>query len=130
MSSSNQNPAVAANAIEITAPESTIPNKSTVPNKSTESSQSIVPKAPSRRETRAQAQAFIDTLAPLQHPNSQKIYLEGSSADIRVGMRHILQTDTLVGGTDDAPIMEKIRQSACMIALDLIPILRPTSMCV
>lgn len=107
MSSSNQNPSVAANSIEITAPESTIPNKSTVPNKSAESSQSIVPKAPSRRETRAQAQAFIDTLAPLQHPNSQKIYLEGSSADIRVGMRHILQTDTLVGGTDDAPIMEK-----------------------
>ena len=101
MSSSNQNPAVAANAIEITAPESTIPNKST------ESSQSTVPKAPSRRETRAQAQAFIDTLAPLQHPNSQKIYLEGSSVDIRVGMRQILQTDTLVGGTDDAPIMEK-----------------------
>ena len=119
MSSSNQNPAVAANSIEITAPESTIPNKSTVPNKSAESSQSIVPnksaessqsivpKAPSRRETRAQAQVFIDTLAPLQHPNSQKIYLKGSSADIRVGMRQILQTDTLVGGTDDAPIMEK-----------------------
>ncbi|SIR20028.1 hydroxymethylpyrimidine synthase [Shewanella morhuae] len=106
MSSSNQNPAVAANAIEITAPESTIPNKSTVANTSAESSQSTVPKAPSRRETRAQAQAFIDTLAPLQHPNSQKIYLEGSSTDIRVGMRQILQTDTLVGGTDDAPIME------------------------
>ncbi|MDR6964527.1 phosphomethylpyrimidine synthase ThiC [Shewanella putrefaciens] len=107
MSSSNQNPAIAANAIDITAPESTIPNKSTVLNKSAESSQSTVPKAPSRRETRAQAQAFIDTLVPLQHPNSQKIYLEGSSADIRVGMRQILQTDTLVGGTDDAPIMEK-----------------------
>ncbi|WP_293635671.1 phosphomethylpyrimidine synthase ThiC [Shewanella sp. CG12_big_fil_rev_8_21_14_0_65_47_15] len=107
MSSSNQNPAVAANAIESTAPESTIPNKSTVPNKSAESSQSTVPKAPSRRETRALAQVFIDTLAPLQHPNSQKVYLEGSSADIRVGMRQILQTDTLVGGTAEAPIMEK-----------------------
>ena len=69
MSSSNPNPAVSANAIYITAPESKIPNKSTVANKSAESSQSIVPKAPSRRETRAQAQAFIDTLAPLQHPN-------------------------------------------------------------
>lgn len=107
MSSSNQNLAIAANAIDITAPESTIPNKSKVPNKSAESSQSTVPKAPSRREIRAQAQAFIDTLAPLQHTNSQKVYLEGSSADIRVGMRQILQTDTLVGGTDDAPIMEK-----------------------
>lgn len=70
------------------------------------SDDAVTPKAPSRRETRAQAQAFIDTLAPLQHPNSQKIYLEGSRSDIRVGMRHILQADTILGGTETAPITE------------------------
>ncbi|MCT7941438.1 phosphomethylpyrimidine synthase ThiC [Shewanella holmiensis] len=59
-----------------------------------------------RRQTRASAQAFIDTLKPLQHPNSEKIYLSGSRADLRVGMRQILQTDTLIGGDDHNPIME------------------------
>jgi len=46
----------------------------------------------SRRAARAQAQAFIDTLKPLQHPNSQKLYLQGSREDLLVGMRQILQT--------------------------------------
>ena len=59
-----------------------------------------------RRQTRASAQAFIDTLKPLQHPNSEKIYLSGSRADLRVGMRQILQTDTLIGGDEHNPIME------------------------
>ena len=59
-----------------------------------------------RRQTRASAQAFIDTLKPLQHPNSEKIYLPGSRADLRVGMRQILQTDTLIGGDEQHPIME------------------------
>lgn len=60
-----------------------------------------------RRAARAQAQAFIDTLKPLQHPNSQKLYLQGSREDLRVGMRQILQTDTRIGGTTAAPIVEK-----------------------
>ncbi|MFT5235071.1 MAG: phosphomethylpyrimidine synthase [Shewanella sp.] len=59
-----------------------------------------------RRETRAQAQQFIDTLKPLQHPNSEKVYLTGSREDLRVGMRQILQSDTMVGGTESAPILE------------------------
>ena len=59
-----------------------------------------------RRETRAQAQKFIDTLKPLQHPNSEKVYLTGSREDLRVGMRQILQTDTMVGGTESDPILE------------------------
>ncbi|WP_298775475.1 phosphomethylpyrimidine synthase ThiC [uncultured Shewanella sp.] len=59
-----------------------------------------------RRETRANAQAFIDSLKPLQHPNSEKIYLTGSREDLRVGMRQIHQTDTLVSGTEDAPVFE------------------------
>ncbi|WP_394393159.1 phosphomethylpyrimidine synthase ThiC [Shewanella woodyi] len=59
-----------------------------------------------RRQTRAQAQQFIDTLTPLQHPNSEKVYLAGSREDLRVGMRQILQSDTLVGGTEADPILE------------------------
>ncbi len=59
-----------------------------------------------RRQNRAQAQAFIDNLKPLQHPNSQKIYLEGSRPDIQVAMRQIQQTDT-VTGTEDNPQFEK-----------------------
>ena len=60
-----------------------------------------------RRVARAEAQAFIDTLKPLQHPNSQKLYLQGSRADLRVGMRQILQTDTRIGGTVIAANVEK-----------------------
>ena len=59
-----------------------------------------------RRETRAKAQEFIDTLKPLQHPNSEKVYLTGSREDLRVGMRQILQSDTMVGGTESDPILE------------------------
>lgn len=59
-----------------------------------------------RRENRAQAQQFIDNLKPLQHPNSNKRYLVGSSADIRVGMREIVQTDTLIGGSEQHPEYE------------------------
>ncbi|MCL1144671.1 phosphomethylpyrimidine synthase ThiC [Shewanella marinintestina] len=59
-----------------------------------------------RRETRAQAQKFIDNLKPLQHPNSEKIYLEGSRADLKVGMRQIHQADTLIGGDETNPVFE------------------------
>ncbi|MBL4912002.1 phosphomethylpyrimidine synthase ThiC [Shewanella schlegeliana] len=48
----------------------------------------------------------MDNLKPLQHPNSEKIYLEGSRADLKVGMRQIHQADTLVGGTEDEPVFE------------------------
>ncbi|GGB48988.1 phosphomethylpyrimidine synthase ThiC [Shewanella inventionis] len=60
----------------------------------------------SRRQTRANAQQFIDTLKPLQHPNSEKVYLSGSRADINVSMREITQTDTIIGGTDEQPITQ------------------------
>ncbi|WP_119968251.1 phosphomethylpyrimidine synthase ThiC [Shewanella japonica] len=59
-----------------------------------------------RRQTREQAQAFIDTLKPLQHPNSEKIYLTSSRDDLRVGMRQIHQTDTIIGGNDENPVTE------------------------
>ncbi|UCX04508.1 phosphomethylpyrimidine synthase ThiC [Shewanella glacialimarina] len=60
-----------------------------------------------RRETRASAQAFIDNLKPLQHPNSEKIYLQGSRADLHVAMRQIHQTDTILGGDDTNPLTEQ-----------------------
>ncbi|MCL1143159.1 phosphomethylpyrimidine synthase ThiC [Shewanella gaetbuli] len=59
-----------------------------------------------RRKTRESAQAFIDNLKPLQHPNSEKIYLIGSRQDIQVAMRQIKQTDTLVNGDADNPVFE------------------------
>ena len=60
-----------------------------------------------RREMRAEAQAFIDNLKPLQHPNSQKFYLSGSRPDLKVAMRQIFQSDTLVGGTAEVPVYEQ-----------------------
>ncbi|NRB23960.1 MAG: phosphomethylpyrimidine synthase ThiC [Shewanella sp.] len=48
----------------------------------------------------------MDTLKPLQHPNSEKIYLTGSREDLRVGMRQILLSGTMVGGTEKDPILE------------------------
>ena len=59
-----------------------------------------------RRQTRAQAQQFIDNLKPLLHPNSSKVYLPGSLHDIQVGMRAIHQTDTVIGGSEHAPVLE------------------------
>ncbi|QBF84711.1 phosphomethylpyrimidine synthase ThiC [Shewanella maritima] len=59
-----------------------------------------------RRQTRNQAQEFINNLKPLLHPNSDKVYLDGPNG-IKVGMRKINQTDTIIGGTKDAPITEK-----------------------
>ncbi|PKG74251.1 phosphomethylpyrimidine synthase ThiC [Shewanella sp. GutCb] len=59
-----------------------------------------------RRETRAQAQQFIDNLKPLQHPNSEKIYLQGSRVDLNVGMRQIHQADTLLSGDEKNPVFE------------------------
>ncbi|QDF77219.1 phosphomethylpyrimidine synthase ThiC [Shewanella marisflavi] len=49
----------------------------------------------------------MDNLKPLQHANSEKIYLQGSRADLKVAMRQIHQSDTLIGGTQSAPIVAK-----------------------
>ncbi|MGM3226302.1 phosphomethylpyrimidine synthase ThiC [Dickeya zeae] len=64
-------------------------------------------KTPSgRREQRAAAQQFIDTLRGSTFPNSQRIYLTGSRLDIRVPMREIQLSPTLVGGSRDNPRYE------------------------
>ncbi|GLP95697.1 phosphomethylpyrimidine synthase ThiC [Paraferrimonas sedimenticola] len=56
------------------------------------------------RETRAAAQAFLDSLQGQPFPNSDKIFVEGER--VKVAMRQINLTDTLVGGTKDEPIFE------------------------
>ena len=60
----------------------------------------------SRREQRASAQAFIDNLKGMAHPNSRRIFIEGSRPDIRVPLREIQLADTLVGGIKEAPQFE------------------------
>ncbi|MFM4704039.1 phosphomethylpyrimidine synthase ThiC [Aeromonas bivalvium] len=60
----------------------------------------------SRRELRSSAQAFIDNLKGMAHPNSRRIFIEGSRPDIRVPLREIQLADTLVGGSKEAPQFE------------------------
>ena len=65
------------------------------------------PSAPvGRRELRASAQRFIDNLKGMAHPNSRRIFIEGSRADIRVPLREIQLADTFVGGSKEDPIFE------------------------
>ncbi|GGO67628.1 phosphomethylpyrimidine synthase ThiC [Bowmanella pacifica] len=59
-----------------------------------------------RRELRNQAQEFLDQLQGQHYPNSKRIYLQGSRADLRVAMREIQLADTLVGGSKEQPVYE------------------------
>lgn len=59
-----------------------------------------------RKEQRDAAQEFISTIQGVSFPNSNRIYLEGSRADIQVSMREIQLDKTLVGGSKDSPIFE------------------------
>ncbi|BBV32920.1 MULTISPECIES: phosphomethylpyrimidine synthase ThiC [Citrobacter freundii complex] len=61
---------------------------------------------PSRREQRAQAQHFIDTLEGTAFPESRRIYITGSQPDIRIPMREIQLSPTLIGGSKDNPQFE------------------------
>ncbi|HFJ1621349.1 TPA: phosphomethylpyrimidine synthase ThiC [Salmonella enterica] len=60
-----------------------------------------------RREQRAKAQHFIDTLEGTAFPNSKCIYVTGSQHDIRVPMREIQLSPTLISGTKDHPQYEE-----------------------
>lgn len=62
---------------------------------------------PSRREQRAQAQHFIDTLEGTAFPNSKRIYITGSQPDIRIPMREIQLSPTLIGDSKDNPQFEE-----------------------
>ncbi|EDW2628394.1 phosphomethylpyrimidine synthase ThiC [Salmonella enterica subsp. enterica] len=60
-----------------------------------------------RREQRAKAQHFINTLEGTAFPNSKRIYVTGSQHDIRVPMREIQLSPTLIGGSKDNPQFEE-----------------------
>ncbi|MDJ8697762.1 phosphomethylpyrimidine synthase ThiC [Salmonella enterica] len=60
-----------------------------------------------RREQRAKAQHFIDTQEGTAFPNSKRIYVTGSQHDIRVPMREIQLSPTLIGGSKDNPQFEE-----------------------
>ncbi|UHQ55183.1 phosphomethylpyrimidine synthase ThiC [Microbulbifer sp. YPW16] len=60
----------------------------------------------SRAESRESARVFLDNLTAQSFPNSRKIYLEGDSADIRVGVREICLGDSVVGGDESNPVLE------------------------
>ncbi len=60
-----------------------------------------------RREQRAKAQHFIDTLEGTAFPNSKRIYVTSSQHDIRVPMREIQLSPTLISGTKDHPQYEE-----------------------
>jgi len=60
----------------------------------------------SRREQRAQAQEFIDSLQGTAFPNSKRIWITGSRADIRVPMREIQLSPTHIGGSKENPRYE------------------------
>lgn len=56
-----------------------------------------------RSEAQASAREFIENLKTRPLPNSRKVYVTGSREDIRVPMRAISQSDSLVGGTAEQP---------------------------
>jgi len=62
--------------------------------------------SPSRRVRREQAHHYITQLVGQTFPNSDRIYLLGSRADIRVPMRRIHLAPSLVGGSSEAPRYE------------------------
>ncbi|MFT6331211.1 MAG: phosphomethylpyrimidine synthase [Bermanella sp.] len=67
----------------------------------------------SRRERRKQATKFLKNVADQSFPNSKKVYVSGEIHDIRVGMREITLSDTLINGNKDNPSYEK-NQPLCV----------------
>ncbi|WBA17947.1 phosphomethylpyrimidine synthase ThiC [Salinivibrio kushneri] len=59
-----------------------------------------------RKQARLEAKSFIDSLSAQTYPNSEKVYVEGSRPDIRVGMREIHLSPTFIGGSKDNPQYE------------------------
>ncbi|MEB8196812.1 phosphomethylpyrimidine synthase ThiC [Raoultella terrigena] len=59
-----------------------------------------------RRQQRERAQHFIDTLEGSVFPNSQRIYIQGSQDNIRVPLREIQLSPTLIGGGKENPRYE------------------------
>ena len=63
-------------------------------------------KTQTRREKREAAAAFLKNVSDQSYPNSKKVYVSGKIHDIKVGMREITLTDTLVSGSKDNPVYE------------------------
>ncbi len=61
----------------------------------------------SNRVKRQEAQHYLSSLAGQNFPNSDRCYLEGSRPDIRVPMRRIHLSPSLIGGTKEAPLFEE-----------------------
>ncbi len=61
----------------------------------------------SRRELRQAADDYLKSLNQQGYPRSEKIFIDAKINPIKVAMRQIIQEDTLVGGSKDAPIYEK-----------------------
>ncbi|HFP9407313.1 TPA: phosphomethylpyrimidine synthase ThiC [Raoultella planticola] len=61
---------------------------------------------PTRREQRERAQHFIDTLEGTAFPRSRRIYVQGAQDNIRVPMREIQLSPTLIGGGKENPRYE------------------------
>ena len=59
-----------------------------------------------RKAHRLQAQKFMESCGHWTYPNSQKVYVEGSRKDIRVPMRSISLSDSLIGGDKKNPQLE------------------------
>jgi phosphomethylpyrimidine synthase len=60
-----------------------------------------------RRERREQAEIFLKNVSDQSFPNSKKVYVQGKIHDIKVGMREITLSDTLLAGNKDKPTYEK-----------------------
>ncbi|MBD8263616.1 phosphomethylpyrimidine synthase ThiC [Pantoea agglomerans] len=61
-----------------------------------------------RREQRALAQEFIDSLqSGSAFPQSRRIWITGSREDIRVPMREIVLSPTHIGGSKEQPLYEQ-----------------------
>ncbi len=63
-------------------------------------------KPQSKREKRQAAQDFLQNVSDQSFPNSQKVYVEGKLHNIKVGMREITLSDTLIGNNKDQAIVE------------------------
>ncbi|XPE40549.1 hypothetical protein ACNKHK_26060 [Shigella flexneri] len=68
---------------------------------------------PSRREQRAQAQHFINTLEGTAFPNSKRIHITGSQPDIRIPMREIQLSPTLIGGSKEHRNLKTTKPCRC-----------------
>ncbi len=56
-----------------------------------------------RKQQRDAAEQFITTLKGMTFPNAKRIYQSGSRPDIRVPMREIQQSATLISGKNHPP---------------------------